>query len=90
VAWVGIAWLVDVQLGVALLGIGIITLAGQAARWSFSLKLEGIWLLVGTGFLLGGIWHLAEVELSPFPVLLIVAGSALLLSTLLPWRQRAN
>ena len=38
--WVGIALLADFHIGVGLLGIGIITLGGQAARKFLNLRLE--------------------------------------------------
>jgi hypothetical protein len=81
-AWVGVALLMDVGWGVGLIGVGAITLGGQAARRYYGLKLEGFWVAVGVLFALGGVWELSEVEVSLVPVLLIVAGAALLLSAL--------
>lgn len=78
--WVGIALLWDVGWGVGLLGIGLITLAGQAARKYFNLKLEGFWVVVGVLFVLGGLGTLYEVQLPLVPIVLIVAGVALLIS----------
>ena len=81
-AWVGVALLMDVGWGVGLIGVGAITLGGQAARRYYGLKLEGFWVAVGVLFALGGVWELIEVEVSLVPILLIVAGAALLLSAL--------
>jgi hypothetical protein len=78
--WVGIALLLDVGWGIGLIGIGLITLAGQGARKYFGLKLEGFWLIVGLLFLVGGIYHVVQVELNLVPILLIIVGVALLVS----------
>lgn len=78
--WVGIALLLDVGWGTGLLGIGVVTLLGQGARKYFGLCLEGFWLVVGLLFMLGGVWHLVQVELNLVPILLIIAGVALLVS----------
>jgi hypothetical protein len=78
--WVGAALLMGLSWGVGLLGVALITLAGQAARRYFGLALERFWVVVGLLFLLGGIWELYKVEVSLVPILLIVAGGALLVS----------
>ena len=51
--WIGIALLADFGWGLALLGIGLITLAGQVTRWFYRLELEGalmgdMVILIGT------------------------------------------
>ena len=78
--WVGAALLLDLSWGVGLLGAVVIVLLGQAARKYFGLALEGFWIVVGLLFLLGGIWELYKVEVGLVPILLIVAGAALLIS----------
>lgn len=45
--WIGVALLMNVELGVGLLGTGVIILAAQAARSYFNLKLEWFWIIVG-------------------------------------------
>ena len=75
--WVGAALLLDVSWGVGLLGVGVITLGGQAARKYFGLQLEGFWALVGSFFLIGGVWELFEITVPLLPLLLIGAGVAL-------------
>jgi hypothetical protein len=79
--WIGIALLMKVDVGIGLLGVGVITLGAQAARKYFSLKLEGFWVVVGLVFVIGGIWALFEPKLPLLPIVLIVAGFALLVST---------
>ena len=81
--WLGYVLLADVGPGVALLGIGIIIWGGQLARLSFKLSLEGFWAVVGTGFVLGGVWQILETQLPLFPVLLILAGLAVIFTTFL-------
>jgi hypothetical protein len=78
--WVGVALLLDLSWGVGLLGVAIITLLGQAARKYYGLSLEWFWLVVGLLFLLGGLWELYQVEIDLVPILLIIAGAALLIS----------
>ena len=80
--WVGIALLTKRGLGVGLVGVGVITLACQAARKLFNLKLEGFWIVVGVLFVVGGLWEIYEPKLELVPVLLILAGLALLVSVL--------
>ena len=78
--WMGIALLADVGWGIGLLGVGIITLAGQAARRYFGIAVDGFWVAVGILFLAGGIWELAKIQFSMVPFLLILAGAAVLAS----------
>jgi hypothetical protein len=84
--WIGIASLADVGWGPALLGIGLITLAVQAARWRYRLELEGFWLLAGAGFILGGIWQLVDASVPLLPALLVLAGLALVVTAVVSRR----
>jgi hypothetical protein len=81
--WLGIVFMTEIRSGVALLGIGIIIWGGQLARLAFRLSLEPFWAVVGTGFLLGGGWQLVETQMSLGPILLILAGVAVILTALL-------
>jgi hypothetical protein len=78
--WIGICFLARFDLGVAMLGAGIITLGMQVVRVVMQLKIEGFWVVVGLLILLGGIWDLVKPEIALVPILLIVAGMLLLLS----------
>ena len=78
--WVGIALFANFGWGLGLLGVGAITLGGQIARRSFGLVLEGFWVVVGVLFVLAGVWQFLRVQFSLIPVVLIVAGVALLYS----------
>ena len=78
--WVGTALLMDFSWGVGLVGVAVITLGGQAVRKYFGLTLEKFWVVCGLLFLVGGVWELYRVEVSLVPILLIVAGGALLVS----------
>jgi hypothetical protein len=80
--WVGIASVADIGWGAGLLGVGIITLGGQAMRRYFVLRVEAFWVMVGFFFLAGGVWDLFNVLLDLVPILCIVAGVALLVSLL--------
>lgn len=78
--WVGVALLLGFSWGVGLVGVAVITLAGQAARRHFGLGVQAFWVVVGLLFLVGGFWELYQVQVSLVPVLLIIAGIALLAS----------
>ena len=78
--WVGAALFAHLGWGVGLLGVGIITLGAQVARWYFALKLEGFWVVVGFLFMVNGIWELFRVQIGLVPILCIIAGFALLVS----------
>lgn len=81
--WVGIAWLADVGMGVALLGVATITLGMQALRKIYGVHVEGFWILVGIGFAIAGFWQWFDIALPLAPFVLIAAGVALLI-----WRVR--
>ncbi len=85
--WTGIAFLGHVGWGPGLLGVGIITLGGQAARKYFGLKLEGCWVAVGFFFVAGGFWELYKIQFELWPILCVIAGIALLVSTLIGGRK---
>jgi len=78
--WVGAAILMGLSWGVGLLGVAVITLGGQAARNYVGLGVQAFWVVVGLLFLVGGFWELYQVQVSLVPILLIIAGAALLLS----------
>ena len=80
--WVGIAFLLEIDSGIGLLGIGVITLGGQSARLYHRLKIEWFWVLIGLLFLAVGIWEWFEADVSLLPLVLIVVGLVLLLSSL--------
>lgn len=79
--WIGIAFLAKFNIGVSLLGIGIIILGMQIVRKFYNLKFEGFWAVVGLIFTVGGIWETAKPSLPLVPIILIIAGVLLLLST---------
>ncbi len=80
--WVGIALIANIGWGLGLLGVGVIALGGQLARKNFGLAVEGFWVVVGLLFVLGGVWELLSIQFSLVPLVLIVAGAALLLSAM--------
>jgi hypothetical protein len=80
VIWIGIVFLVGTPGWVALLGIGVITLGVQLVRRLQCLPMEGFWVVVGLLFVLGAVWDLSGTTVPLLPILLIVAGAALLLS----------
>ncbi len=76
--WVGVAWLLGFNLGIGLLGVGILTVGMQIARRVSAVPVEGFWVLVGLGFVVAGFWELWDISLPLAPIALIVAGFALL------------
>jgi hypothetical protein len=78
--WTGIALLAGIDWGFGLLGVGIITLGGQLARKYFGLTFEGFRVVVGVLFFAGGVWELLSVRIGLVPIVLIIAGAALLAS----------
>lgn len=88
--WTGAAFLTNMRWGVALIGIGVIVLGGQAARKFFRLRVEWFWLALGFVFAVWGILDSLQVQFGEslipgglLPVLFIVAGIALVASALL-------
>lgn len=80
--WVGTAWLSGASSGVALLGVGVITLGVQGLRKQSGLRIEGFWVVVGSLFLLGGLWSVFDIRFELVPLLLIAGGILLLLAAI--------
>ncbi len=78
--WIGIAFWLDL-VGWGLIGAGVIALGDQALRKCLRIKLEGSWVFVGVLLVLAGVGHLGP-EFPLAPILLIVAGTAILMSLL--------
>ncbi len=88
--WVGVALLAHVGWGVALLGVGGITLAAQAARMYVRLRLEPFWLFLGIACVVLGGWEVLQRQLgeallpgSPVPILFIAVGVVVVVAALL-------
>lgn len=93
--WVGASLLMDLSWGVGLVGVSAIVLLGQAARRSFGLRLEPFWVVVGVLFLIGGVSELNGIDVDLLPIVLILAGGALMLSLFRrgsrrDWRDRCS
>jgi uncharacterized membrane protein len=78
--WVGIAFLADLGWGVGLVGVGVLGLGEQMARRHYHLNMEGFWVVVSFLFIVGGLWTLLDAQVALVPILLIVAGLAVLVS----------
>ncbi len=78
--WIGIVWLLKIESGITLLGIGAIILGMQWVRNSLHLKLEGSWVVIGVIFMLSGIWGLFTVKLPLAPIVIIGVGVVKLVS----------
>ncbi len=64
--WMGIAFLADVGWGAGFLGVGFIILGTQVTRRYFGMKLEGLWIIMGLFFVLGGVGELFNPSFDPF------------------------
>lgn len=81
--WIGVALLTHLGWGIALLGVGALTLIGQLVRKQMDLRIETFWVVLGTLFVMAGAWLLLGIEVSLLPIVCILAGVALFLSALL-------
>ena len=80
--WIGVALVSNFGWAVGLLGAGIIILGTQIARKPLALKVDGFWVVVGSLFVLGGIWEWFKIQVGLVPILCIAVGLALLVSAL--------
>ena len=76
--WLGLAVLAHLGWGWTLLGIGVIVLGEQAARYKLGLKLSTAWTIGGAIFLVGGLWQLIHISFPLAPLLLILLGAAII------------
>ena len=86
--WVGIAWIANVGFGVGLLGVAAIILGMQAIRRLLGINVEFFWIVVGIGFGIGGLWEYLDVQTPLAPIVIIIAGVALLVSV--TWSGRKH
>ncbi len=77
--WLGSTFLAGFAGPMVLLGLGVIALAVQAARYVNHLPAEGFWLLVGAIFVVTGLWGIfGTVQALLVPIALIAAGVILI------------
>ena len=80
--WWGITLLIQFPAGVGLIGVGLILLAANAARYFQGMRLSGFSTTIGVLALLWGGMELAGTvlpfELPVFPIILIVLGLMIL------------
>lgn len=82
--WVGLVSLFNFGPGIALLGVGLISLVMQWLRKYFGLSLDGFWVVIGLLFSVLGLGALIEVKIQFMPLALVLAGILLLASALKP------
>jgi hypothetical protein len=63
------------------LGVGVLILIAQLARWRLNLGIEWFWIACGAVFLAGGLWTLLNLPWPLAPMLLILLGVALFAKT---------
>jgi hypothetical protein len=76
--WVGVAMMAQVPWGSFLLGVGVLILVVQFARWQLDVVIEGFWLACGTILVAAGLWEILDLPWPLAPILLILLGVALL------------
>ena len=76
--WVGVSMLVPIPWGWFLVGVAVLILAVQFARWQMGMTMEGFWVACGAVCLAGGLWNVLELPWPLAPILLILLGVALL------------
>jgi hypothetical protein len=80
--WIGVVLLANFGWAVGLFGVGVIILGTQMGRKSLALKMDRFWVVVGSLFVLGGVWEWFHIQVGLVPLLCIAAGLALLVSAL--------
>ncbi len=76
--WVGVAWLMDLGLAIGLLGVAVITLGVQLVRKFRGFPVEIFWIVVGGALGVGGLWEFYDIETPLAPIVLVIAGIAIL------------
>lgn len=84
--WMGIAFLTNISWGLGLLGVGVIVLAGEAARKYFGLCLNLFWLMMGIIFVVWGADQALAIQVGGilWPIASIALGLAILVNGLRP------
>lgn len=86
--WIGAALLADLSWGWTLFGVGALILATQAAQFLKTGKAHGFWIICGAAVLASSAWTVLGLEWPLAPVLLVLLGVTMLVSTLLGARRR--
>ena len=76
--WLGVAWLLEVSLGWAIVGTGLLLLALQGMKAAFHTHVDAFWIVAAIAFVVGGFWELWEVAIPLAPFALIAIGIGLL------------
>ena len=80
--WLGFVLMIKAGSGLILLGVGLISLGMQVARKYTGYDSDGFWVVVGTLFVVVGIWEMLDIKMPLMSVFLIVIGGAFLVSAL--------
>jgi hypothetical protein len=85
--WAGVSILAALPWGWFLLGVGVLVLIAQFARWQMGLQIEGFWVGCGIVFLAGGIWNVLSLPWPLSAILLIGLGAIMLGKALVRLKQ---
>ena len=72
----------SINFNIALLGVGLITLAGQVLRRNNNLPTEGFWVIAGFLFLIGAVFGMLNMVFPLIPIIIIIAGIVVISQTL--------
>jgi hypothetical protein len=76
--WLGVAVLAQLGWGWTLLGIGVVILGEQVARWRLDLAIATGWAIGGAIFVVAGLWQLIHIAFPLAPLLLILLGAVII------------
>lgn len=88
--WIGIAILLGLGWGWALLGVAAIILGGAAIRSFKGLPVEGFWIAVGVVLLACAFWEFFAISWPMLPFLIIGFGLVMLLRAFRGPQPRAH
>jgi hypothetical protein len=76
--WVGVVMLAGVPWAWFLIGVGVVMLIAQLARWVSGLTIEAFGVSVGFIVLAAGVWELLSLSWTLMPMVMIMLGIYLL------------
>ncbi len=81
--WIGIALFTGATWGVGLIGVGTILLVEQLARRRHAVNYEDVWVLIGAAAVITGIGIAFGVRELLVPIVLVLVGVFLFVSSLM-------
>jgi len=79
--WIGFSFLVDIGWGISAVGVGVILLVEQYARWSRHINFQKFWVLAGAVLVGVGAATTIGLREALVPVLLLITGIVMVANT---------